>query len=339
VTGSRTLGVIGTLVWDRLVGRYGESAAVEEWGGIGYALGALSVALPDGWRVRPVLELGADLAEEGLAFLGRIPRVDVASVVVVPEANNRVEIRYETDARRCERLTGGVPPWSWSELEPHLVGCDALYVNHISGYEMTLGTARSLADAYAGPVYTDLHSLFLGKDRDGRRVPRMLEAWSEWMRCSHAVQMNEDELELLGGTDDPWARAEGALGSGLGLITVTLGPRGAAYATAAGFDPEPDAWPRRAASTAGAGAGGAGRGTRGTVSEGVEPRVGDPTGCGDVWGATAFARLLAGDGLEDAMAEANRLAGLNVDHRGATGLHEHFERARDVAAASVGEGR
>ena len=54
------------------------------------------------------------------------------------------------------------------------------------------------------------------------------------------------------------------------------------------------------------------------------PLAGDPTGCGDVWGATFFGRLLAGDGLEVAMREANRLAARNVDHRGARGLFRHL---------------
>jgi sugar/nucleoside kinase (ribokinase family) len=52
--------------------------------------------------------------------------------------------------------------------------------------------------------------------------------------------------------------------------------------------------------------------------------TGDPTGCGDVWGATVFARLLAGDGLDGAMRQANRLAGRNVEHRGARGLYRHL---------------
>ena len=54
------------------------------------------------------------------------------------------------------------------------------------------------------------------------------------------------------------------------------------------------------------------------------PLEGDPTGCGDVWGATFFARLLAGDALEAAMWEANRLAARNVSHRGARGLVRHL---------------
>jgi sugar/nucleoside kinase (ribokinase family) len=47
---------------------------------------------------------------------------------------------------------------------------------------------------------------------------------------------------------------------------------------------------------------------------------GDPTGCGDVWGATYFSRLVAGDKLTDAMRAAHLAAARNVAHRGATGL-------------------
>ena len=59
----------------------------------------------------------------------------------------------------------------------------------------------------------------------------------------------------------------------------------------------------------------------------VPPRIdgaGDPTGCGDVWGATHFSRLLAGDMLTDAIAAANRAASRNVEHRGASGLANHL---------------
>ena len=51
---------------------------------------------------------------------------------------------------------------------------------------------------------------------------------------------------------------------------------------------------------------------------------GDPTGCGDVWGATYFSRLLAGDNLDAAILAAHRAAARNVAHRGATGLANHL---------------
>lgn len=319
MTQARTLGVIGTLVWDRIWDRDGRSEPIEEWGGIGYALGALSASIPEGWRLLPILKLGRDLAEDGRRFLRGIPGVDDSGIIVVPEPNNRVELRYQDDERRMERLTGGVPPWTWPELAPVVELCDALYVNFISGFEMDLGTAQALRVGYRGPTYADLHSLFLHMTQHGVRVPRTLQAWEAWLRCFDVVQMNEDEFELLGGAQgDPWALAAGALGPGLRLITVTLGARGAAYVSSSDFVSDPKHWrqnKRVALSTSV---------RSGKVALLDMPRTGDPTGCGDVWGATAFARLLAGDDLETAMTQANRLAGRNVDHRGARGLPRHL---------------
>ena len=50
----------------------------------------------------------------------------------------------------------------------------------------------------------------------------------------------------------------------------------------------------------------------------------DPTGCGDVFGASAFSRLLAGDPVEIALAHANQMAGRNATFRGASGLAQHL---------------
>jgi len=51
---------------------------------------------------------------------------------------------------------------------------------------------------------------------------------------------------------------------------------------------------------------------------------GDPTGCGDVFGATVAAQLLQGAPLEEAIREGCRLAARNVSYRGATGLRQHL---------------
>lgn len=308
------------MVWDRILDRDGRAHPVEEWGGIAYALSALRAALPEAWTILPIVKVGRDLAEEAFRFLREIPGVDDSAVLVVPEPNNRVELRYSSADRRTERLTGGVPPWTWSELALPLRLCDALYVNFISGMEMHLETARAVRTGYGGPAYADLHSLFLGITAQGVRVPRPLEEWREWMRCFDAVQMNEDEFGLLGvATGDAWHLAAEALGSDLKLLAVTLGPGGAAYVASDDFRPEPATWRRPGGPVARHGSARSGR----VHLEGL-PRQGDPTGCGDVWGATFFARLLAGDGLEAAMAEANRLASRNVEHRGARGLFRHL---------------
>lgn len=315
------LGVVGTMVWDTIHRRDTRETPVEEWGGIAYAMAALDAALPEEWEIVPLVRVGADLSEEARRFLARSPRVDLGTGLrTVPEPNNRVALRYSDQGRRTEHLTGGVSPWTWPELAPAAHSCDALYVNFISGFEMDIDAARALRAAFRGPTYADLHSLFLGIGRAGVRVPRELPAWGAWLRAFDAVQMNEAEFDLLGRAwGDPWQLAAEVVGPELKVILVTLEDRGAAWVASPDFDADPSGWPESRH----------GVGRAGTVRSGRvrldQARIeGDPTGCGDVWGATFFSRLLAGDELEDAMQTANRFAARNVAHRGARGLTDHL---------------
>src|SRR3989454_2888721 len=59
-------------------------------------------------------------------------------------------------------------------------------------------------------------------------------------------------------------------------------------------------------------------------AEGTPLPDGDPTGCGDVLGATVAASLIAGAGLEAALRLGTRMAARNVSHRGASGLRDHL---------------
>ncbi len=316
------VGIIGTMVWDRIFARDGRTAPIEEWGGIAYALAAMSAARAPEWELVPLVKLGRDLEPRARAFLAELPGLELGpGLLGVPEANNRVELRYQDQARRCERLTGGVPPWMWEELRPLLDGLDALYLNFISGFEMQLETAVRLRMAFPGPIYADLHSLLLGVGPDGMRIPRPLQDWPDWLKCFDILQLNEDELATLAQAwGDPWRFAADAVGPDLRLLLVTLGERGAAYFASSAFTPDPLHWRR----------GGLGL-KRALAAPGpvrsarmAPPAValnGDPTGCGDVWGATMFARLLAGTGLDGAVEAANQAAERNVRHRGATGLH------------------
>ena len=103
----RTLGVIGALVWDRFLRTGPSGDPIEEWGGISYAISALSASLPHSWKILPILKLGQDLSEAAVTLLKEIPRVDQSCVIIVPEENNRVELSYSRDGSRTERLTGG----------------------------------------------------------------------------------------------------------------------------------------------------------------------------------------------------------------------------------------
>jgi hypothetical protein len=219
----KRLGVIGTFVWDVIYGR-DPREAVEEWGGISYALSAIDAALPDGWVIAPAIKVGADLATRAAEFLRTLRRLAPdAALVEVPYPNNRVELRYFSDERRSEILRGGVPGWSWVALAPLLADVDALYVNLISGYELDLETARLIRQNFAGPIYCDLHSLLLATQPGGLRTPRPLPNVAEWCRCFDVLQVNEDEMALM--APDPLALAATALAQGVWCLNVTLGRR------------------------------------------------------------------------------------------------------------------
>ena len=142
----------------------------------------------------------------------------------VPAPNNRVVLHYYSTERRCERMSGGVPGWTWRELGPMVRDLDALYLNFISGFELALGTAQALRQGFRGPIYADLHSLLLGMQHDGIRVLRPLQDAAGWLGCFDVIQLNEDEMRLL--SPDPLSLAAEAIGAGISLLIVTLGRRG-----------------------------------------------------------------------------------------------------------------
>lgn len=300
----RRLGVIGTFVWDVIHGRDLRDAPVEEWGGITYALSACDAALSDDWALVPLVKVGSDLAPQARQFLQTLRRIAPDAVPIeVPQRNNRVELRYFSDERRSEVLSGGVPGWSWAGLQPLLRDIDALYINLISGFELDLETAQLIRQHFKGPIYCDLHSLTLGLEPSGLRTWRPLPEVAAWCACFDQIQVNEDEVAML--APDPLALAATALSAGVRSLFVTLGKRGVVYFEDAG----------------------AGRPLRTALVPASEARVqgaGDPTGCGDVWGATYFSRSVAGDTLSEAMRAACDAAARNVEHRGATGLAHHL---------------
>src|SRR5512143_2426020 len=310
------MGVIGSFVWDVIYGRDPRSLPVEEWGGITYTLSGLDAALPDDWEIVPLIKVGEDLAARARQFLGSLDHIAAdASIMEVPVPNNRVELRYYSDERRSEILSGGVPAWTWLALKPVLDSArlDALYINFLSGWELDLETTQLVRRHFPGPIYCDLHMLAWAVQPSGLRTLRPIPNVREWCACFDLLQVNEDEMTML--APDPMALAATALHAGVRCLVVTLGKRGAVYFAAPDFDRIDDV---RRARPLGASVGPVR--TALVPTQVVSSEIGDPTGCGDVWGATYFSRLLAGDNFGNAILAAHRAAARNVEYRGATGL-------------------
>lgn len=316
---TRRVGVLGTFVWDTIHHPdLPPDEPLEQWGGIAYSLGAFAAACPAGWAIVPIARVGEDLAPEVGDFLASLQLpVEQNGIVFVAERNNRVELRYRDRAERTETLTGGVPPWSWSELQLQVSSLDALYVNHMSGMEMELTTAQQLRGSFRNPIYSDLHSLFLEPPSGRPRRPRCPADATRWLETADIIQLNDFELALL------------RQGTGIGTdeelmehvrlaALVTRGASGATFAfrgqAAEGLDWSSHRADQKKVET-------------GEVPLPFEPLPGDPTGCGDVWGSVVFAGLLENRPLREAVRRGHVAAAAKMRHGRMKGLTEAISTA------------
>jgi sugar/nucleoside kinase (ribokinase family) len=145
---------------------------------------------------------------------------------------------------------------------------------------------------------------------DGVREPSPLEDRATWLGAFDFVQVNEDELAVLGRGYTRSERLADLLGDGPDTVFLTLGSDGAEWMTGSG--------PR-------------GESRHGALSVEEPVEEADPTGCGDVWGITCFAALLGGAGVAEAVSGANRLAAAAAAGRGTRGLARRLADAAGTA--------
>lgn len=314
----RRLGIIGTFVWDTIWTLEDQAAGrpLESWGGVSFSVASAGATRGEDWEIVPIAHVGRDLYDGVHAYLDTVDGIGRRDgVVAVDHPNNRVELLYTDAHNRGETMRGGVPGWTWPELAPHLDGLDALYVNFLSGWEIDLETANLIRDHFPGFVYADLHSLFLGPPlQDGPRQPRRLQRWTEWLDCFRAVQVNEDEYDLLIGVPLGDEAPTEILLHGPSAAFVTQGARGAAFAV------ERELLGERSY----------GNRIVDLGREDAHPAApgGDPTGAGDAWGAANVCGLLAGLPPAAAVTRANAVAAVKLRHRGGSGLYEHLRDHR-----------
>ena len=314
------VGVIGTIVCDEIHGPPPQHAFSEGWGGVTYALSGLDAALPSSWEMVPLIKVGRDVARGAHDFMRTLQRLAPDYTLrEVPEQNNRSLLTYYSADERAEQMAGGVPAWTWDELAPVIAEArlDALYVNFLSGWELDLPTMQRVRSAVSGPIYIDVHMKLWVPDSAGRRSLTPLADAAQWCGCCDYLQVNEEEMLMLAPNAE--ALATMAIGAGARSVFVTMGPRGVRYATRGAHYATRDMHDVHGAIL------------HGTVSTSpIEHGVPtDPTGCGDVWGATAFSRLVSGASLDDALRRAHAAARVNAMSHGVEGL-----AARLSAAAS-----
>jgi sugar/nucleoside kinase (ribokinase family) len=288
------IAVLGTLTRDTTV--YADGSRTENLGGLLYTLTALAALFAGSARIRPVANVGNDLAADARAALD-LPGVDLSLLRVVRDPNNHVHLTYHDAHSRDEVLVGLVPPVDPAHA---LAAADADHyiVNLTSGRDLELAAMQALRAAFRGTIQLDVHSLTLAIAPGGRRVLARPPDWREWLACADWVQMNDTEARLLGDGMPLERFALEALDLGPEVVFVTLGAEGVIACFRQGGEQ---------------------RSIR--LQAAVHHARPFPTGCGDVFGAAfAFARL-SGAPIDTALQVANGVAGTKAGLEPLEALH------------------
>jgi sugar/nucleoside kinase (ribokinase family) len=279
--------VIGTITRDTLVFHNGTKK--ESFGGILYNLSVLSALGCDWMEIYPVCNLGYDVYNRVAGILKQYGNVKPDGIRKVKKKNNHVSLFLDRTYDREEILKNRVPALSFSQIEPFLES-DAVLVNFISGFDVTIKTLKRMRRATNALMFLDAHSFTLGIRRDGKRFLRTPNRWKEYLEQADIVQCNLPELNVLSGgkltsPEDIKDFGSCVLDLGPSILLISLGKEGAVAIHKKG---KGIGFIRRA---------------------GVKVRgFKDATGCGDVFSAGFLSCYLCTKSLDQALEFANRVA-------------------------------
>jgi hypothetical protein len=292
------IGIAGTFNRDTIVLPDGKRK--NGWGGILYNVVALSKAIGAHHKIYPTANIGYDAYATVSGMLKKLRGVQTEYLNKVAEKNNHCFLTYIDYENKNEILKGGVKPLKYDNIRP-LLDCDIVLLNYISGRDVYLQSLRKFRKQYAGKIYIDIHSLTLGKRKNGRRYLRIPPNWMVVVENGDYIQMNRQELELLTANGKRIANNKAKPEEQLSRLVKILGNNQVkvekkVFVTTAGdlgcylyFK-----------------SGGKWRFDRLAASEKAARK--DTTGCGDCFSAGFIAGLIEGQNLFGCARRANRIA-------------------------------
>ncbi len=191
--------LIGTILLDRIINIDG--ARSDGFGGLMYTINAFRAACAEDDEIIPVSRIGTDAYQKVKEYFKDDPRVNLGGLQYFEGPNNRVQLIYKNSAERTEFSLHPMEPLAFEAVEPFL-DSDIIVVNFISGWDISYDAFRKIRRSYGGAIYTDIHSLTLKRQKDGRRIPQKVADIERWIDGIDFVQSNETELARISSSDN-----------------------------------------------------------------------------------------------------------------------------------------
>jgi len=225
---SLKIAVIGTINQDLII--FPDKKKKTSLGGIAYNVCTLATLLEDKAQIYPVCNVGADRYFQFAKFFTKFSNLRLDGIKKIPQKHNICLMYYDKLQNREEYLEGKVPALSFEHIKPFL-GADAMLINFISGWDMSLETLQKVRKNCKGLILLDIHSLTLGIDKNNKRFLRQPKNWKAYVQCCDILQMNRTELETVLNkklkTADLISKTKNILKLGPKIFLLTLSKDGA----------------------------------------------------------------------------------------------------------------
>ena len=281
------IGLIGNIVLDEITTLDG--TITTSWGGTFYNIAVFQKLLNQSETLLPATPVGYDIWDNVMSDLSKMNRIDVSALYRSELPNNKVYLRYIDENEREERTQDILPPLEFERLRP-VLDTDAILINFISGFDVSLQVLRQLRENYNGIMLMDIHSLLLGIDKKGNRFKQALPEWRDWTSNVDCVQMNLVEADNLLSVESAYSGiqelAEDMVRNAVEVVNITLGSEGSLVVCKEGENIKSSY-------------------LKPAVTEGLV----DPTGCGDAYAAAFTLEYLRGSSAIKSAETANCVAG------------------------------
>lgn len=188
------IAVIGTINQDVIV--FPDKKKKTSLGGIAYNICTLVALLEDKAQIFPVCNVGANRYLQFVKFFSKFSNLKLKGIKKVPQKHNTCLMYYDKLRNRKEYLEGKIPALDFEHLKLFLKS-DAILINFISGWDMSLETLQKVRKNCKGSILLDIHSLTLGIEKSNKRFLRKPKNWKAYVKYCDILQMNKTELETL----------------------------------------------------------------------------------------------------------------------------------------------
>jgi len=204
-------------------------------------------------------------------------------IPVIPHVN----LYLDGSAERREHYQHIAEPLKISS-EVNLHGFGGIYINMITGYDLTPDQFCELRKKFKGKIFLDVHTLSRGLGKDHHRFFRKIPDYEKYLGSVDVIQVNEHELKTITPFDEKEKILEKVFDLGVEIILITKGSEGADVYTNEGKYFYVDA---------------------------IKINSVNKVGCGDVFGSVFFYLYLSGLGVEESLQKANYAAGVVTSYK------------------------